>query len=599
MSDMRFMLLSAVRDLDEFKEFAEQAARLKPFGTVLMNVGTLAAKARHEMPEVWSAWHEYAISNPSLHKVFPHPKIAPHVPADYVKKNRELLLAKAAVVRELGLGAWVLSQEPYFMPESFFREHPHLRGPRIDHPRRSRGEEFAMCTDLAEVREMYEWMMAEYKRNVPELGFFMFNTNDAGSGFCWAEWLYSGPNGPKACRFTTAGDRIGAFMEALHRGAEAGGGDVTVYIGHVNFRPEERADVLAKLPPNSGVRGHDDATMGVGSHMGADNPVRGLINPLGILEGMERIVTQNVRNAMIHLGAIYHRAGEFAGTVERVLDIVIGFLEKPVTGLRARLDRLHELALAWAGEEKAEEVTEALYDLDAVLKAKQLLVGRYSLLYCAVSMRFITRPLLFDPNRITPEEEDYFLPHVFNVRESEARNDYTDLHGGHMQVTPAEATEVRGFPRLLERLRRIAEVLESATDGPEGEWLFNLATSVRIYASALRSIDNFYFGQLIRNRSADALAREEPVIPVKAGSWEGEGEILAWNERMRDEFDNAIELIALLEERGTDQLTHAENPEDEDTFLLGPDIIDQLKKKVKIMRDHWLDVERYLAPPHK
>jgi hypothetical protein len=36
-----------------------------------------------------------------------------------------------------------------------------------------------------------------------------------------------------------------------------------------------------------------------------------------------------------------------------------------------------------------------------------------------------------------------------------------------------------------------------------------------------------------------------------------------------------------------------------DTFAFGPDVVEQLKTKVSIMRDHWLDVEHYLAPPLK
>ena len=95
------------------------------------------------------------------------------------------------------------------------------------------------------------------------------------------------------------------------------------------------------------------------------------------------------------------------------------------------------------------------------------------------------------------------------------------------------------------------------------------------------------------------MAAETPRIPEKVGSWDGEGEILAWNDRMRDEFDNTLELIALFEERGLGQLAHTENADWEDTFVLGPNIIDQLKKKASIMRDHWLDVEKYLGPPHK
>ena len=599
MSPMRFLLHNPTRDLDRFQAFAAEAAKLKPFGRVLLHVGELSEKARHEIPEGGSAWHEYAVANPALHKVFPHPKIAPFVPADWVKANRELLLAKSSAARKLGLGAWILGQEPYYMPEAFFRKYPHLRGPRIDHPRRSRGEEFAMCTDLDEVREIYAWEMTELKRAVPELGFYMFNTNDAGSGFCWAEWLYSGPNGPKGCVGVTAGKRIGAFIETLHRGARAGGGDVSVFIGHVNFRVEERADVLANLPPESGIRGHDNTTFGVGSLLAGDNPARGLINPLGILAGMERVAETDVANVLVGFGATYRRASESIETVRRVLEIVTGFLEKPVKGLRARLDRLHELAARWAGDAKADEVTEALHRLDHALEVKHLIAPRYSLLYCAVSLRHLTRPLVFNPKLLTPEEEGYWLPHVFNIRESEAREDYIDLHGGRMQAAPAGAHGIAGFPALLAELRDVAGTLERAVDGPEGEWLFRLATSVRVYAASLRSIDNFYFGQTIRDRSRDALERELPHIPEKVGNWDGEGEILAWNERMRDEFDNAQELLALLEERGTEQVAHADEARDEDTFVLGPDIVDQLKRKVTIMRDHWLDVEKYLAPPHK
>ena len=85
----------------------------------------------------------------------------------------------------------------------------------------------------------------------------------------------------------------------------------------------------------------------------------------------------------------------------------------------------------------------------------------------------------------------------------------------------------------------------------------------------------------------------------KAELTEREGEILRWNELMRDELDNATELIALLEQRGLAQISHASDERRQDTFLFGPDIVGDLKRKVRIMRDHWLDVEKFLAPPHK
>jgi hypothetical protein len=68
---------------------------------------------------------------------------------------------------------------------------------------------------------------------------------------------------------------------------------------------------------------------------------------------------------------------------------------------------------------------------------------------------------------------------------------------------------------------------------------------------------------------------------------------------MRDELDNAQELIDLLEKGGMDLLCHAKDQLHEDTFLPGPDLIAQLKLKRKIMLDHWRDIEGYLTSPMK
>jgi len=68
---------------------------------------------------------------------------------------------------------------------------------------------------------------------------------------------------------------------------------------------------------------------------------------------------------------------------------------------------------------------------------------------------------------------------------------------------------------------------------------------------------------------------------------------------MRDELDNTDQLIKLLESGGIKQLTLAKTAADEDCFFIGPDLIDQLKKKRRIMRNHWLDAERYMASPLK
>jgi hypothetical protein len=68
---------------------------------------------------------------------------------------------------------------------------------------------------------------------------------------------------------------------------------------------------------------------------------------------------------------------------------------------------------------------------------------------------------------------------------------------------------------------------------------------------------------------------------------------------MRDELDNAAELAALLERGGLKYIGHVEDPKYEDTFVFGPHLIQDLQRKVALMRARWLDVQDYLAPPHK
>ena len=225
-----------------------------------------------------------------------------------------------------------------------------------------------------------------------------------------------------------------------------------------------------------------------------------------------------------------------------------------------------------------------------------MLGASYSNYYCGVSMRYLTRPLVIKPDLLTAEEESWFLPYVFNVRESEARMDYIDLHGGRMDGTAA--WNDRGLRRALSLARSAAAKLVDLEGAPEKEFLRNLSLSLKMWASEVRSIHNFYHAQVIRDLNADILAGE-PRVPRKVADWDGEEGNLQWNEIMRDEFDNTNELIALLEDGGIDLVAHADDPRYEDTFLIGGNLIEQLRKKTAVMRVHWLDIQNYLAPPHK
>ena len=214
-------------------------------------------------------------------------------------------------------------------------------------------------------------------------------------------------------------------------------------------------------------------------------------------------------------------------------------------------------------------------------------------MYWGVTARHITRPLVVAPQLLSAEEESYFLPYVFNPSEEEARMDYTDIHGAHRTLTSGAAAP------YTERLKRAISLLEKVSeDAPEKAFIQDMVTALKIHTSIFRSIGNFAESQLIRDNNSERLA-QLPHRPDKIPTWEGDSELQAFMAVMRDELDNTQELINVLSNGGMEFISHADDPKYEDTFLLGPDLIDQLKRKRKIMLNHWTDIEGFMATPFK
>ena len=598
-----FVVNTPMRDLAEFRTLAKFASRLKRFGRVEINISALAEKARHEVPPQGSPWHEYAACNPTPAKFFPDPKLEPFVPHDFVKRNRELLLAKAAVLREFGLGAAFWSYEPNFLPEAFFEKYPSMRGPRTDHPRRSRQEEFAPCIDVEETREMTTAMVAEIARNVPELGTYFFKTNDAGPGLCWSDWQYSGPNGPSKCRHRAMGDRVRDLMKSILRGGEKGGAKLTVHMTG-NFSSEELSTIRPNLPENAYVREAGGDSVSVGSCADQCYPVRGILDLIGTLNALQRLNGRAVPTVFIDLRSFYDRGYEDLPTSERIIEIITRHLDAPPRGPIEVLQFAQDLCNDWVGQEQGNTLFTAMLELNEAFKYKAAALPRVSAIYGGVSLRYITRPLLALPERLTAEEESYFLPHVFNVSHERARLDYIDVHG--TRQTPEWMTADSADPRiwainrLAGQLEGVASKLESLRDVPHDDYWRCMSIGVRLYASVLRSCGNFFAVQIIRDRSAKTFNGHANRFNGKQqANGTGHPDLMLLNEIMRDELDNSAEMIELLKRGGPGILSHAKDPADEDTFLLGPNVIEQIERKRQLMREHWLDAEEYLYTPNK
>ncbi|MBS1609921.1 MAG: hypothetical protein JSS70_14405, partial [Bacteroidetes bacterium] len=564
-----FIIRTAITDLNEFKKLVKQAEVLKPYGTVQINIATLMDKSFYEIPKGGNPWNEYASNNTPLYKFFPDVKMKPFVPADFIKRNQQLLISKAKILKDNGMEAAFFANEPGFLPSAFFDTYPQLRGPRVDHPRRSNVAFFSPCVSVKETQEMYINMMAELLRTVPEIKTFFFKTNDAGGGFCWSDWLYSGPNGPSWCKNESTGERVKTLMTALQDGAKKAGKNITVYLTRddgTNFSEEEKKDIDNNLPPDCYFIGRSSPGIArVENFLGSYYPVKGIIDPVSVLQNIQSINEKSAQTIFIGFDAAYHRANESADNAGLILAMLARELKRATANEKISIQQaLMQYCEEWAGKNSAEQLFHALNELEAAQQYKGDSLSRITGIYWGVSTRLINRPLVIAPQRLKENEESYFLPYVFNVSKQEAQMDYTDIHGAHNAI-PDGVVE-----KYVTKLIQVSQLLEKIeASAPQRQLIKNMAIALRIYASVMRSCGNFAEAQAIRDRNATKL--NGPVHrPNKDVTWTGDPDFIRFNEVMRDELDNAQELIELLQNGGMNLVCHAKDSLHEDTFLLGP-----------------------------
>ena len=558
---------NASHNIEDFRRYAELAARLKPYGEVQITVSALADKSWYEIPEGGSPWHEYICYKVAPWKYFPHPKIAPFIPAEHVAANRRLLDAKLKVIRELGLKASFSGVSSHILPEAFFQAYPEYRGPRVDHPRRTRREEFSLCLDQPETREMVTWMVAEIIRHAPEVKTWSTKTNDAGSGLCWAAAQYPGPNGPMYCRHLSAGERVHSMNMAEHEGARQAGGAFTIIWSGANFWREDEESVNKNLPENTYFR-RPGGSVNLGMMLEQVYPFKGLFSPSRVISSMTRF--PEAANISLGYTAMYDRADDLPESIEKMLDLVDDCVAEPAVTREEQAAKWRKFAARWGGESNADAVIGAFASMDSAFALLRSAAPQYRANYHGVAIRHINRPLVIKPELLTAEEESYFLPYVFNPRMNEGRMDYIDASGGRMNGT--ETWEDPAFWQALAVAREAGATLMNLKDAPEGEWLGKVGRSLSMWTCEIRSIHNTYHGQLIRDKYKDILSGPKR-IPAKVAIWEGDPGNLEWNAIMRNEFDNANELLKLLRGGGMELVAHAVDQRYEDTFLLGPDLI--------------------------
>ncbi|MFA7230787.1 MAG: hypothetical protein WC071_05915, partial [Victivallaceae bacterium] len=141
-----------VDEFDQYDKLAEECAK----AGVTHVTFTEIERSFWELDDPDDPYLQWSIVHTGIFKIFPPELLKNWTPEDYAKQAQEVIARKAQILKKHGLKGAVFLYDPMWWPEDIFLKYPHLRGPRVDQPRRCVHPRFAPCVDQPEVLEMYQ-----------------------------------------------------------------------------------------------------------------------------------------------------------------------------------------------------------------------------------------------------------------------------------------------------------------------------------------------------------------------------------------------------------------------------------------------------------
>jgi hypothetical protein len=276
------------------------------------------------------------------------------------------------------------------------------------------------------------------------------------------------------------------------------------------------------------------------------------------------------------------------------VQIYSAFQKSPTTDGVSRVQLLKTIAAGRVGEAGAGALVDAWMALDRVQRDADILNFGGTLFYIGgVHQRWLTRPFVPFPEELKPEERDYYRKFQFQARSEERARDLGDIQGTR-QYAGLGGTAVSGM--LLARMQ--GDLTRARGD--------LRAVAAKAGAGAKPALELLEkrvqaFGMLVEN-CRNGLEYQYLLDFMKGGRLlrpvefqEHLTDITEWRaikETARREMDNATVLADLIESTKEVLIDTAKTSAEENIRVLGPDLAQQLRKKVKIMAAHWEEYER-------
>ncbi|MHB9131312.1 MAG: hypothetical protein ACYDBB_09510 [Armatimonadota bacterium] len=589
-----FSLHMTSNNMDAYREYAEFAASC---GATHLSLGGLPFKYRWELPDNTDPYPNWSVFGISLFRVFTPPAMHEWIPQEQAQEWQELFAARAEILRQCGLKASVEGGEPQWLPEGIYRAHPRWRGGQVELGRIAGKPYFSPSIDEPEVLEMYRWSMEQLCKHIPELECFSFWTNDCGSGLPWSVHTYPGMNGPMKYRGRNPGDRVVGWMKALQQGAsDANVPNVKVNLQTFSFSPADSGAIRPLLGEDlylNGVNGKGEGMTSSGASLSTGMftqlyPAVGMGDPAAFVRGLQGVYQPGNTRAGIAVDL------EHLPLAKLIMET---YLEEPGQGLVHEKQTLLKVAGKFAGETHAETMVRVWEGLVTAYQGVAQIRQRGAsvpLPFLHTSTRWLTRPLVPKPLELTAEEKAHYEKFLFSVGTEEQSANLCYFLGkpvfngdGVVWMTRWCLHECIG--RLNGLRGMLAPMLQQ-----EGVRLFDARLGVAVclletakwtlmYQHALSIADQPRWGSNLMDFD-DNIQWDQRTLELRKIA--------------RGELDNITELIDLLESAPGPVIAMTDKPELESVFWFGPSLVDDLKRKMDIMLNHWHEYEQ-MYPTHK
>jgi len=575
-------------DLSDFEEFVKVAKNAGATHIILTAEDLPCSHWQYDTPgDPYPAW---VITNMGLLKICTPRALRPYVPQDYAEQVMRILEDRCRILRQYGMKGAMKTFEPQMLPEAVFTDQPLWRGPRVEHPMRSRAARFAPDIDNPEVLALYRESIARLIRRCPEIEMISFHTNDSGTGLSWSGGLYSGRSGNTRYKNRPMEDRLLDFFSALQAGANDAGGNLEIDI--LWTREPQPKTIAMKLKPGMAIENLEGphatpykATVGyLLDYFNFYYPVLGIPHVFRFINELEKAFQRPAPRLVVMLGDHINR--------DLYFQIYNRFCEKPATDEITRLQRLKEIAREQVGEENANSLVQIWLELAEVNKLADFVdTGGFIFYLGSVQQRWLTRPFVPFPEELSAEERDYYRKFQFQGRTEAHADDLVDLQG-YRFYSGMSGNYFVG--KILGRVRsqiqtarsHLTEIIKNSANPQKAKYeLFDLRLNafLCLVENAVNAVS--YQAQLDRLKS---LGYQSQFRKGQGPVWDREWIL----ETARREIDNTALLMQLLKSTNEPIIDLATTPQESDIRFLEHNLLENLQKKLNIMNAHWLDYNR-------